>query len=374
VNPEDAAPYTYLLATISGLIFLIYRSPKQHFGPNIVIFIITVLLMLDESAYGTEVFNIEPIYWKRYNYYIYDLHNLIKGLLEILNFELKRADWDFGLFDRFMKMDIVIIGLLLLYLIIYRLWIRKKTETDQIRQIAIDLASIFLIGYAFYSIYQLMSLPADPKNVWLFGYSKNRILLFISICIYIGYLVAIYFNVVNSKMKLIQFFTHIMESTGPKILMGLSLGLGLLMITIYQFMLPFSPFPDYKAVFPRITPLVYLIAVSITFLSFVLINWDGIFNRPLSSYKNTLLNFFRRYPGYIYLGFVVIQIFISILIDQNLISIEFIVWKLNGIGHWGIWVEESFEMIASFELVVAGATYRFNNFSSIEGVQMEKDE
>jgi hypothetical protein len=373
VNPEDAAPYTYLLATISGLIFLIKRSPKQRFGPNIVIFIITVLLMLDESAYGTEVFNIEPIYWKRYDYYVYDLHNLIKGLFEILNFELNRADWDFGMFDRFMKMDIVIIGLLLLYLIIYRLWIRKKTEKDQIQQIAINLASIFLIGYAFFSIYQMMSLPADPKNVWLFGYSKKRIILLISICIYIGFLVAIYFNMINSKMKIIRFLTHIMDSSGPKILMWVSLGLGLLIIAIYQFILPFTPFPDYKAVFPRMTPFVYLIAVSLAFLSFVLINWDGIFIRPLSSYKNRFLYFLKRYPGYIYLGFVVIQIFISTLIDQHLISLEFIVWKLN---KWSlsIWVEESFEMIASFELVLAGATYRFNNFSSIEGVQNEKDE
>ncbi len=368
VHPEDAAPYTYFLATISGFIFLINRSPKQHSGPNIVIFIITVLLMLDESAYGTEVFNIEPIYWKRYNYYVFDLHNFFPGLLEILNFELNRADWDFGMFDRFMKMDIVIIGLLLPYLIIYRLRIKKKTETDQIRQIAIDLASIFLIGYAFFSIYQIMSLPADPKNMWLFGYSKNRIILFILICIYIGFLVAIYFNVINSKKKIIQFLKHIMDSTGPKILMWLSLGLGLLIITIYQFILPFSPFPDYKALFPRMTPLVNLIAVSLTFLCFILINWDGIFSRSLSSYKKTLSYFFRRYPGYIYLGFVVIQIFISILIDQDQIPLEFMVWKLKGIGHWGIWVEESFEMIASFELIVAGATYRYNKFSSIEGV------
>ena len=101
VHPEDSAPYTYLFATISGLIFLIYRSPKQRSGPNIVIFIITVLLMLDESAYGTEVFNIEPIYWTRYNYNVYDLHNFFPGLLEILNFELIRADWDFGMFDRY---------------------------------------------------------------------------------------------------------------------------------------------------------------------------------------------------------------------------------------------------------------------------------
>ena len=235
------------------------------------------------------------------------------------------------------------------------------------REIAMSWVSIFLIGYALYSIYQIMSLPADPKNIWLFGYSKNRIALLILICLYSGFLVAIYFNVINCKLKIIRFLTHIMNSTGPKILMSLFLSLGLLLIAIYQFMLPFSPFPDYKAVFPRLTPMVYLIAVSLMFISFVLINWDGIFFRPSSNYKNNLLYFFRRYPGYIYLGFVVIQLFISLLIDQNIISLEFIVWNLLGDIHRGFRVEENFELIASFELIVAGVTFRFNNFSTLDG-------
>ena len=367
VNSDHIAPYTYLIAAISGLIFLIYRSPRQHSGPNILIFIITVLLLLDESAFGAEVFEIKPIYWKRYNYEVYDIHNLIKGLFEILIMELKKADWDFEMFSQFIKMDIVIVGLLFLYLIICRLRIKEKTGTDQRRGIAISLASIFLIGYALFTIYQIISLPTDPKNVWLFGYSKLRIILLILICIYIAFLASINFKVIKSNLNVFMLLTRFMESNGLKFLIWLSLGLGFLFIAIFQLILPFTPFPDYKAVVPRVTPMVYLFTISITFLSFVLINWDGIFFRPSSNYKNNLLYFFRRYPGYIYLGFVVIQLFISLLIDQNIISLEFIVWNLLGDIHRGFRVEENFELIASFELIVAGVTFRFNNFSTLDG-------
>ena len=358
MNAENAAQYTYFLASISCFIFLITRSPKQHFWPNLIIFVLTVLLFLDEIAYGTETFNVKPYYWEKYNYTFHDLHNLITGLWEILNLELVEAEWDYAMFAQFLKMDLVVLGLLLLYWIVCRLRVSEKTETEQMRTTIIRWAALFLMGYALFSMYEILSLPADPKNIWLFGYSKSRILLAIFISLYIVFLGFIYFNITNSRQKMLRFANHLMNHKWIKIWTGVFLSLGLLVIAIYQFVLPFTPFPDYKAVFPRVTPIIYLMAISLTFSSFIWINWDGIFFRSLSSYKQSLADFLKRYPGYIYLGFAIVQILISTLIDKGYVSSEFIDWNLL------VWVEESFELIASLELGIAGVTFRYNHFSS----------
>lgn len=357
-SPEMLSPFAYLLAF--GVLFRAYlrvdrsKDTRLHF----LIMALCGFAFLDEISYGVEPGFVQPIYVEKYNVYIYDLHNLIGLVIELVQIFLSENRWNSGLFSRFLQMDSLAIALSLVYLFS----LRRNLQTKQLTSRILKQLTTFLFIAGLLSIVSLASLPADPKNAWLLSYSRSRIAMMTGIFVLSAtpMLVLGYLRKVRGGAKSLHSRLDAVFST-KKILRRLTLGsiVATFAALIYQFSTPFVLYPDQKTIIERVNPMMAWILFSFLLLLTAVQAWKGKLTRPLRGYTEPIRIYLQNNPALIYALFAIILVVVAQVNDKGWVLIgELFAFPDSGVLDWGWWTEEVFEFTAALEFYAASLFYR----------------
>jgi len=92
-SPDVLSPFAYLIAFIASLFSYLRLENRKNSGFSLFVLVLCGLAFMDEISYGVELGLVNPIYVEKYNVYIYDLHNLIGLVIELIQIFLRENNW-----------------------------------------------------------------------------------------------------------------------------------------------------------------------------------------------------------------------------------------------------------------------------------------
>jgi hypothetical protein len=126
----------------------------------------------------------------------------------------------------------------------------------------------------------------------------------------------------------------------------------------FQLYAPFVYLPDQQILVQRIAPLALWLCAAGALLLLTALLWAGRLRQPLGRAAAGWLANVRSEPAFFYAGFAVLLIAIAQLIDLEYIPLNS--WIQTPDFHvrlWGLWTEETFEMVAAFEFIAAAFVF-----------------
>lgn len=357
-SPDVLSPFAYLIAFSASLIAYIRLEDRQNARIPLFVLILCGLAFLDEISYGVEPGFVNPIYVEKYNVYIYDLHNLIGLSIELIQIFLEENNWNTALFSKFMQIDLLAILLSAAYIIV----LRSRQKENRLKEQILFQLTIFLLITGLFSILSLALLPADPKNAWLFGYSRSRVAIMAGILLLSSFPIVLigYFKRVSNAKQLSG--SRIQEVLNSQSSLQRLRALALAAIVaglIYEFWTPFITYPDQKVIVDRITPIVTWALFSSVLLLSAIQAWKGKVTRSMKSYVDPIREFFEDNPALIYATTAVLIIIVAQVNDKGwvLLGNYFTVPSIR-ITDLGWWTEEVFEFTAAIEFYAASLFYK----------------
>jgi hypothetical protein len=350
-HPEDFSPYAYVVAFLVCLeIWFLLKTPKRKWL-LIPVLIVCFLALLDETGYGSEVMDIPPFYSESLHTEIRDLHNLIGIVGELASKALDEAHWNGSLFVSFLTVDLLLILGALVFGWFNRLNKKSKFETQE-RAAWLTSTSWFICGLC--TTIFLISLPQDPKNAFLFGFSLVRLASLVFIMMFS--FVPLIYLAISKNNKSIQRSLENQVNKSISIIVKLSF-LIILGVLAYQFYVPFVFLPDQLIKLERLTPLIMWLLAIAWFALMATMAWRGGLRVPLTEIFRRVMSFLSREPSYFYAGAAVLLILVAQLIDQDIIPLNAMI-RTPGfhVKLWGLWTEETFEMNGAF-MFIAAACY-----------------
>lgn len=347
-HPEDFSPYAYVVAFIAcaEVWFLVKDNNRKWF--LLPVLLLCLLALLDETGYGSEILDIPPIYSQSLHTEIRDLHNLIGIAFDLTSQALGKANWDGGLFTTFFAID----GLLLVFGFFFGwlLHFRMPLSEEKLRRGILWLIGGFWFAIGLTTAVFLLGLPQDPTNDFLLGYSATRLTsTVIALLISVAPLAMLIYQRKTRFLKKVE--SWLTRYSRPILIFCLLL---VLAGFAYQIYAPFVFLPDQKTRLERITPLVMWLLFVAWILLLGIYAWRGGLREPLVKLIYRFADFLRQEPAYFYTGCAVLLIVVAQLIDQDVIPLNTLIWTPNfHIRLWGLWTEETFEMIGAFLFVVA---------------------
>jgi hypothetical protein len=347
-HPEDFSNYSEIVAFITVIVVLMMiRDGKRRWFLLPIVFI-CLLALLDEIGYGSEVNLVKPFYSQSLHTEIRDLHNLITIAMDLGSQALEKAHWNTSLFADFLFVDGILLmgGLFFGWLLRFRI----PNSEEKIHNRILWLTALFWLISGFATAGYLLSLPQDPKNAFLFGHSITRLLSLV-----VTFLLSIAPIAILMSKRNSPGFINSLSNWFRKHLRAISFsGIILMLAIFYQFYVPFIFLPDQLVLLERVTSLV-LWMLAITWFTLLCVqSWRGDLREPISDFFIRFLNFLRHEPAYFYMISAVFLILIAQLIDKDVIPLNSLIQAPKfHINLWGLWTEETFEMNASFLLLVA---------------------
>jgi len=352
-EPDSLSPFVYLAALLISVLMAIKVRESNSFALYALIPLFCSLALLEEIAYGVELFDIQPYYWEKYNVYIRDLHGFAGRAYELLILAIEGNAFGSAILSNFVQKNIQIAGLAVLTVGSARLYKEKISLRETLR---LGIPILVLLNGAW-AIIDMAGLPTDPKNALLLGYSFTRLLLMVGLFILSILPLAIMLQDDDTRIrKLVQPWAELI-SKNKKVYYGVNLVLITLFLgsAAFQFWLVAGKAPWGLEIIERLSPLLFFGLGIAVILWFAISSWLGWFSHPTDRYKNGLQKFFDSQPSFIYVLVSLILIGIAQLVDKN--------WLLLfGIERSPIfvesnlfeWLEDGFELTAGFELIAAG--------------------
>jgi len=349
-HPEDFSPWAYVVAFLF-LVVACLRLPQRRGNWRYwFVLLLCTLALLDETGYGVEIFGWPPLYLPQYHLEIHDLHNLINLAAQLASQRLDALRWNGAQFFLFLVLDAALLLLASFFLVSVRFRMaRAKESAWQARILVFTSAFAAALG-AIATIY-LFTLPADPKNAFIFGHSLAR-------------LVSAAFILVPSllPLALLTFKRAQFQKSGvqwrkksrfaaelPSILF-----VSMLLALIYQLYVPFVFLPDQIARFERVTPLVLWLLAELIILWLAAMLWAGHLRKTFIELWRGFVAALAHEPVFFYAAFAVLLIAIAQLIDTGIIPLNDWIKTPNfHVQLWGLWTEETFEMTAAYEFLAA---------------------
>lgn len=350
--PEDFSPYVYLVASL-WLLFVCFQLPKRqaHKWAYWLIWVLCTLALLDEAGYGVEVFGFAPWHIARYNVDIHDLHNLLGLGFELLNTWLEAQRWNGALFLAFLAFDAALLLAAAVWLAIVRRGLAKASQTRWQARLAPATASALALA-GLVAAGCLLSLARDPRNEVFLGLSLARLVSLVLVLI--PSLIPLGLWLKSRK----RFEKNIAAWLKQPRTVFLFLELAAFASLVYQVYVTFLPHPDQIARIDRVTPLVLWLLASVFILRLAANVWLGGLRQPLlPRLWARLLAFLQHEPAFFYTGVALVLIAIAQAIDKEWIPLNS--WIKTSDFHvqlWGLWTEETFEMIGAY-LFMAAAYY-----------------
>lgn len=349
-HPEDFSPWAYVVAFLFILVAC-FRLPKQRGNWRYwFVLLLCTLALLDETGYGVEIFGWPPLYLPQYHLEIHDLHNLFNLGVQLASQQLDALHWNGGQFFAFGALDAALLMLAGLFLVAVRFGMARAKESAWQARI-LRLGSVFAAALGVVAALYLFTLPADPKNAFLFGHSLAR--LASAAFILVPSLLPLTFL----TFKRSQFQKSIAQwhkkshfaAEFPSILFVL-----MLLALVYQLVVPFVFLPDEIARFERITPLVLWLLAELFILWLAAMLWAGYFRKAFTDLFRDTVAALARQPAFVYAAFAILLIGIAQLIDTGIIPLNDWIKTPNfHVQLWGLWTEETFEMTAAYEFLAA---------------------
>lgn len=336
--PEPMSPPTYLVATIlCALVLLLLR--RKQLWTYLPIPLISLFAFLEESSYGVESGAVQPLTWERHNVPVYDLHNFVGVLNEVIQIELADAGWHFELGGQLLLTVLAILVVWLLFIGLYWLLAKRAKALP-------NLHLGFFLALSLFGIVYLLSLPADAKGSLLLGYSATRLLL-------VGGLLA--GGLLPLWLWRQPWFAGWLTSKAiTRRLLPAALWLAALAGLAFVAWAPLDSAPDKVVLVQRLAaPLLWLLAASgVTGL--VLLAASGRLTRLGNWLDRFRKTFFQTHPAYIYVVAAVLIIVFAQAMDRYLISFKDNISMLHPTGEdWDYWIEETLELCGAYLFLAA---------------------
>lgn len=191
----------------------------------------------------------------------------------------------------------------------------------------------------------LLSIPGDPKNVWLLGYSLTRVLMAgaMLLALFFSLWLAVHlWRQPVEQARLLKQLEALLTATIAKALatiaaIGFLVGLGYLML------LPFNPFRDqyyYYAI--RLAPLVFWATIESALLLLSSLAWRGRLTQPASHYLEPVQAFLTAYPAFFF-----VLLFLVLLVASQPFDLKI------GKHYYEKFIEELLEFNAALAMLFA---------------------
>lgn len=357
-HPEDFSPFAYAAALVACVEIWLLVGERRRKWAYLPILLLCTLALLDEIGYGSEVLGLQPFYSQTLHIEIRDLHNVIGLAFELGSRWLSDHHWNGALFVQFLGVDAALLASGLAFGWLLRRGMAEKKEATRQGRILWLVAGFILLAGAGASGY-LLSLPQDPKNALLLGYSATRLLSAVGVLaislLPMGYLLTLRSQKTKETWAKLD---GLMKATGSRAILA---GAGLVVLAglVYQFYAPLAFLPDDQTRLVRFTPLALWLLAAAWFVFLGAWAWRGGLRRSWVDFFKGTGAFLVREPAYFYAGFALVLILIAQLIDRNVIPLNEMIQTPNfWVKLWGLWTEETFEMNGAFLFIAAAAHFR----------------
>ena len=354
-TPENLSPWVYLTAAGSILISLVLMRKAGRglwvFGPFL---LLSILGFLEEVSYGVESGSVEPIYSETYNVNIYDVHNLLPILATAFTKELENIGLNSSMTAQFLRADGLLIAGLVIFCIAIQFGTRKEKPTAIPRRVfqflllSLILATLAATGW-------LLSLPAEARNSFALGFSLSRLAMILAMLL-VG-VVTPAFGLVAGQARtdgIVKKLSSILVTRKLRTIAVVALWSFLLFGIAYQIWASLVSFTGQIAILERMNPPVVWITALCALTLLAIPAWQGGMQTRISNVVAQIKTFFVNYPIYIYAVFCILLVGFAQLMDQDRISLaQYIAFQNPWGEEWNYWLEETFEMIGAFELLVA---------------------
>jgi len=321
--------------------------------------LLSVFGFLEETSYGVESGTVQPIYSQTYHVEVYDIHNFLPVIEQIFNRDLQQADWNFLMSAQFFRADGTIIMGVALFCLTAQ-WLTRREKPADIPNRVFQLTALALILFTLLAVIWLISLPADLKNNFLFGFSLTRLATIAGLLI-LGVMVPVFAMLSGTRTNnIIQKIGSQLSSKKVRVVTSAILGIALIIAIAYQFWAPLVTHTGQIAVLERVNPVILWVTANLMLLLIALAAWNGALQGFFTRLGNRIKTFFADNPAYIYAIFCVVIVGFAQLMDQGFISMAEYIHFQNPWGEeWNYWLEETFEMTGAFELVAASLLLLF---------------
>ncbi|MEX1071449.1 MAG: hypothetical protein WEC37_02385 [Anaerolineales bacterium] len=355
LNPEQLSPWVYLTATgLSIVAFVRIKRAKGRIWLFVPILLLSILGFLEETSYGVESGAVQPIFSDTYHVEIYDVHNLIPLIEQILTHELQDLDWNFAMSAQFLRVDWLLLFALFLFVVANQ-WNYQKLKPKEVSKRTFNLMAFVSALISLLAATWLMFLPAEGGPI--FGHSFGRLAILAGLLVVGGALPV--FALIGGQAsveKLMANVTIWLSSRRARIAGVSFLLLILIAGLIYQTRAPLVTFSGRIAILDRLNPLIIWVTAMAAFILIALPAWSGRLQAFLSYLITGVRTFFTNNPAYIYALFCTFFVGFAQSMDQDWISLAQFIHFANPRGEgWNYWIEETLEMIGAFQLVLAAA-------------------
>jgi hypothetical protein len=343
-TPEILSPWLYLVAAGVCLVQLFRLPQRRRIWIYLPILLLCILGFLEETSYGVESGGAQAIYSETYNVEIYDVHNLIPILEQILTKDMQRADWNFALSNQYLVAD----GVALVAALFLLIGVTHRSNQAQGQQTLQAVAIAFVVlGLA--AAAWLLSFPGDSKNAVLLGYSAQRLLMLLAIL-----LAAAAPLWAGFKPKITAAIDKVLASRRNRWLLTLLLVVLLIAGLAYQVLSPLRATDANLALLQRLNPLIHFGLAATLLLLLAIHAWHGGLQRLLGR----AWSFVVENPAYVFVALCILTIIFTQAMDQDRISLrEYIGFANPWNEDWNYWLEELWEMTAALQLLAAALVF-----------------
>lgn len=358
-TPERLSPWVYLTAallTLFGLILM--RKEGRGLWVFVPFLLLCILGFLEETSYGVESGAVQPIYSETYNVDIYDVHNLLPILETALTKQLESIGLNFSMAASFLRVDGYLIAGLFIFCVALQFASRKQTELPR-RVFRVLMLGLILATLA--AIAWLLSLPAEARNSFAFGFSFSRLAIILAMLLSGVAAPALGLLAGSARAGAITAkISAALAANGPRRIAVAVLWILLLLGFGYQIWASLLNFTGQIAIVERVNPLVVWVTALCALALLSIAAWQGGMQAKLSSAGAKIRDLFAAYPLYIYAIVCILLVGFAQLMDQDRISLAQHIGFANPWDEeWNYWLEETFEMSGAFELLIATLVFFF---------------
>ncbi len=363
-HPEDFSPTVWFFAIGMTFYLLAQTGDRRLFWRYLPIPLLAILGFLEEIAWGVELNLVQPAYLEQFDLTVYVAHNFVPAITRIFLKNIGAEQWHSALFSEFLVIDALAIAVVAALLAASRFG-TKTWGAVKFRERVLTMGAWLFIVPSLFALWQLLSLPVDPKNAILFGYSLSRLVPITSFAILA---IAGLFFATKVRNKTVRARSaRLIERLSKSSAIAISLLFVFIAALVFQLIAPLDPPPDRVVQFERLLPLVgWALAVS-ALLLLVLRAWRGGLRKPLIEYFTPFRDFFVNNPAYIYAVFAIGLLLFAQGIDKALIPLnKYIVTPNFWVPNWELWIEEMSELVAAVELVAGAFFFPYPPYPSLQ--------
>jgi hypothetical protein len=364
-HPEDFSPTAWFFAIAMTFYLLFQTGQRRFFWRYLPLPLLAILGFLEEISWGVEIKLFQPLYLEQFDLTVYDAHNFIPAITRIFLKNIGAEQWHSALFSEFLVLDALALVVVVAFIVILRIG-TKNWKAIKFRQRVLTTAVWLFIIPTLFALWQLLSLPVDPKNAVLFGYSLSRLIpiAFFALLAVAGIAFAAKLRNKTFRARMVKVIEKIADKSQipPSIAMLVSFA-----ALLFQLIAPLDPPPDRVVQFERVLPLIsWVLAISTLFLLF-LRAWRGDLRKPVIEYFLPFRNFFVNNPAYIYAVFAIVLLLFAQAIDKAYIPLnKYIVTSNFWVPNWELWIEEMSELVAAVELVAGAFFFPYPPYPSLQ--------